>query len=215
MQTTRTALDITVTVSPGMVLAPPASYALRLGVRQTLGTVTLATSMVAFSLFLGGQPWQVGCNAVTTLPFLAASALLAIGADLLLLPRSRNKRLRQSAIMNGSMLALGLSILLSVILNPQLAWPTLFPVLFVAFALPVIGPLNIGVVSRLKLDDSTWRLIVGAMPGWRDRTYGGRLSAVPGSRRVSVARSLASSVFPSTCVVAHVIKSSGRMPVVR
>lgn len=159
MRTQATAFDITVTVAPGMVLAPPAPVRLRLGARQTAGTAALAGAMVSLSIFLAGQPWLAGCQGLATVPYLASGLLLILASDLLLLPRIRNRRLRQSAIMNGLMLGTGLTILVSVMLNPSLAWPALFPVLFAVFSIPAAGPLNLGLASRISMDASTWRLL--------------------------------------------------------
>lgn len=156
---TSTALDITVTTSPGMVLAPPEPLSIRLGLRQTVGTACLAGSLVAISLFLAGQPWLAGCSSVTTIPYIVAGLLLATAADLLILDRRRSKRLRQSAIMNGLMIGIGLTLAASAVLNSSLEWPALFPVLFVIFAVPVAAPLNIGIVSRISMDPSTWRIL--------------------------------------------------------
>ena len=85
--------------------------------------------------------------------------MLLVASDLLLLPRSRNKRLRQSAIMNGLLLGVGITLLAGVVLHPALEYPALYPLLFVVFALPFSLPLNLGFVSRISLDPSTWRML--------------------------------------------------------
>jgi hypothetical protein len=159
MVTTSTALEITVTVSPGMVLAPPEPLSIRLGLRQIVGTGCLAGSLMAISIFLAGQPWLAGCNGVTTIPYLVAGLLLATAADLLILDRRRSKRLRQSAIMNGLMIGIGMTLAACAVLNTAMDWPALFPLLFVVFAVPVAAPLNLGIISRLPLDPATWRVL--------------------------------------------------------
>lgn len=159
MRSEVTAFDITVTVAPGMVLAPPPPVRIRLGLRQNAGTAALAGAMTAFSFFLAGQPWQAGCNGLATTPYLVGGMLLLLASDLLLLPRSRNRRLRQSAIMNGLTLGVGVTLLASVMLNPSLAWPALFPVLFAVFSVPAAVPLNLGLASRISMDASTWRVL--------------------------------------------------------
>ena len=84
MQKTATVFDYNISAQTGMALAPPASYAMRLGVRQTLGTVSLATSVMTTSLFLVGQPLQPGCSAYATIPFLVAAIMLVISFVMLL-----------------------------------------------------------------------------------------------------------------------------------
>jgi hypothetical protein len=176
MRTEATALDITVTVQPGMVLAPPVSYAIRLGLRQTVGTISLGASVVAFAVFLGSQPWIAGCNGWATVPYLVASVLLAVAADLLIITRTRHRRLRQSAIMNGLMVGVGLTLLICVALNPTLSWPLLFPLLFTPFALPVVLPLNFGIFSRIAFNPQTWRLVMlGCLAGGLLLMVGGYL----------------------------------------
>jgi hypothetical protein len=155
-----TLYDLNITANTGMALAPPASYALRLGLRQTLGTVSLALSVFTFSFFLAGQPLAAGCSGYATIPFLLATIALVVASDLLLLPPSRNRRLRQSAIMNGLLLGVGLTLLAGVILSSKLAFPALYPLLFVVFSLPFAAPLNLGFVSRIRMEPGTWRLII-------------------------------------------------------
>lgn len=152
--------DLNITARTGMALAPPAGYALRLGVRQTLGTISLAMSVFTISIFLAGQPLSQGCRGYATLPYLVASLALVVASDLLLLPRSRNKRLRQSAIMNGLLLGVGITLLAGVILSSYLAFPALYPMLFVVFALPLALPLNLGFASRVRMEQSAWRMAI-------------------------------------------------------